>query len=86
MYSILQQVCYFKLENVVRLKLFIWPFLSHYDKNSIKNTVWKNVVYSITNHEIDIKIPNNMKQRMTYIFVTVNFSWKCLFMGAIFNF
>ncbi len=87
MYSILQQFCYLMLENLVRMKLFIWPFLSHYDKNSIyKNTVRKNAVYSITNHDIDMKILNNMNQYMAHTFVTVNFSEKCLFMGAIFNF
>jgi hypothetical protein len=75
------------LENVVRMKLFIWPFLSHNDKNSEKeNTVWKNVIYSITNHDIDTKIQYNMNQYMAHIFVTVNFSEKCLFMGVIFNF
>jgi hypothetical protein len=36
MYSILQQFCYLMLENVVRMKLFIRPFLSHYDKNCFK--------------------------------------------------
>jgi hypothetical protein len=33
-----------------------------------------------------MKILNNMEQSMANIFVTVNFSEKCLFMGAIFNF
>ncbi len=74
MYSILQQFCYL-LENVARMKLFIWPFLSSYDKNSVKKTtVWENVVYPIPNHDIDMKIPNNMKQCMAHIFVIVNFS------------
>ncbi len=69
------------------MKLFKWPFLSHYNKNSKKNiTVCKNAVYSITNHGIDMKILNNIKQCMAHIFVTVNFSENCLFMGAIFNF
>jgi hypothetical protein len=86
MYSILQQFCYLMLENLVRMKLFISPFLSHYNKNSKKNKVWKNSVYSMTNHDIDMKIINNMKQSMVQIFVTVNFSEKCLFMDAIFNF
>jgi hypothetical protein len=49
------------VENQVRMKLFIWPFLSHYDKNSIKNTVWKNAVYSITNLGIDMTILINIK-------------------------
>jgi hypothetical protein len=86
-FSILQQFCHLMLENVVRMKLFIWPFLSHYDKNSVKdNTVWKNVIYSITNHDIDMKIQYNMDPCMAHIFVTVNFSEKCLFMGVIFIF
>ncbi len=33
-----------------------------------------------------MKIVDNMKHSMANIFVTVNFSEKCLFMGAIFNF
>jgi hypothetical protein len=51
-----------------------------------ENIVWKNAGYSITNHDIDRKILNNMKKSMANIFVTVNFSEKCLFMGAVFNF
>ncbi len=47
-----------------------------------KNTVGKNLVYSITNHDIDMKINSNMNQCMAHIFVTVNFSEKCLFMGV----
>jgi hypothetical protein len=52
----------------------------------IKNTVSKNVVYSITNQGIDLKILINIKKCMAHIFVTVNFSENCLFMGVIFNY
>ncbi len=39
-----------------------------------KKTVWKNVVVSRTNHDIDMKILNNMKQSMAHIFVAVKWN------------
>ncbi len=52
----------------------------------IKNTVWKNWINSITNQDIDLKFLRGMTCCMAHIFVTVNFSKKCLFMGATFRF
>jgi hypothetical protein len=51
----------------------------------IKNTVWQNLINSITNQGIDLKFLRGMDCWRT-LFVTLNFSEKCLFMGAIFSF
>ncbi len=51
-----------------------------------KNTVWQNLINSITNHDVDLKFLRDMNCCMAHIFVTVNFSEKSLFMGATFSF
>jgi hypothetical protein len=51
-----------------------------------KIMVWKNTVNSITSQDIDLEIPNDINPSMAHIFITVNFSGKCLFMGANLNF
>ncbi len=51
-----------------------------------KNRVWKNMIYSITNQYIDLIFLGDMNWSMARIFVTANFSGKCLLMGATFNF
>jgi hypothetical protein len=52
-----------------------------------KNTVWQNLINSITNHGVDLRFLRDMNCCMAPIFVTVNFSEKSLlFMGATFSF
>ncbi len=51
-----------------------------------KNWVLKNIIYSITNQYIDLKFLGDMNWYMARIFVTANFSGKCLLIGATFNF
>ncbi len=47
--------------------------------------VWQNTINSITNQDIDLKILRDMNCSMAHICVTVNFSGKCLLLGATFN-
>ncbi len=75
------------LNTFVRTKLFRRLSPSHNDNISRKeNTVWQNVINSITNQDIDLKFLRDMNSCMAHIFVTVNFSEKFLFMGATFSF
>jgi hypothetical protein len=52
MYSILHQFHYLMENNLVRMKLFIWPSLSQNDNISIKKKVLQNTIYSVTNVDI----------------------------------
>ncbi len=63
---------------------FLYGYLYH--TTAIKNTVWQNLINSITNQDIDLKFLKGMDCCMAHIFVTVNFSEKCLFMGVTFSF
>ncbi len=66
---------------------FHLAILSHNNKNSFffKYGLAKYNSFN-TNKDIDLKIRRDMHWSLAHIFIIVNFSWKCLFLGAIFSF